>query len=490
MKIRDPKLIAYFGTDELTREVVEQAYKNHDKLFVLITGDNFNSTEFRDETLEEFQTRIMEIHEIQLAFPDIIKELSLWDVDQEKLNFIENNLNMEQIERLSFFGDLKNIDFSILEKCENLRTLSFEKANNDILQGLKLPPKTEKLYFDISDSMDKTEFTEYSQLKNVVISDASKLGFDGLDELEKKNKNAKIIVYRKIQKKGNENNSSYSADVYSIEEYRQILTELHDIVHEIKEDDSDEKKVEKIFKNIAKKIRYDKKAAKDNTDYAEEEVYSSRSMKNGLIRGKAVCVGYAEIMRNACALMGIDAVVVGDDKHAWIKAKIDGEWYNFDPTSELYYFSGFLRDKDIFKNEEKIEGPPATSIHPKNHMVNKRMLLFLKKIKSFVEQRRQSMRNRENSLQVVKTNPFSRAMRKISQKLYSLAESLMSKELRGEESIQTSTGIEQTKGETNKEKPSWYLDPQVVEKINNNPPESGENPPPSRAKKPREPFGD
>ncbi len=70
-------------------------------------------------------------------------------------------------------------------------------------------------------------------------------------------------------------------------------------------------------------------------------------------------------MRNACALVGIEAIAVADAKrnHAWCKAKINGTWYNFDSTIP-FFVGSFLRDKDIFKDDP--EGPEAVLAHTKN----------------------------------------------------------------------------------------------------------------------------
>ena len=70
-------------------------------------------------------------------------------------------------------------------------------------------------------------------------------------------------------------------------------------------------------------------------------------------------------MRNACPLVGIEAITVADAKrnHSWCKAKINGVWYNFDSTVP-FFVGSFLRDGDVFKDEP--EGPTAVMAHPKN----------------------------------------------------------------------------------------------------------------------------
>lgn len=123
-------------------------------------------------------------------------------------------------------------------------------------------------------------------------------------------------------------------------------------------------------------------------------------MKNGLLKGKCVCAGYAEILRNALALAGIEAEYVEGDmvkkevvenfneedlekykkrkrktglyifkdekgkkhigeRHAWVKCKIDGEWYNFDPTWDIGSLSlkwCYKTDADLSQKRKNITG--------------------------------------------------------------------------------------------------------------------------------------
>lgn len=63
----------------------------------------------------------------------------------------------------------------------------------------------------------------------------------------------------------------------------------------------------------------------------------------GALTGKAVCSGIAELYCMALVAAGLDAVIVvgyalgpdGPDLHGWVKLRIDGRWYNADPTWDL-----------------------------------------------------------------------------------------------------------------------------------------------------------
>lgn len=107
------------------------------------------------------------------------------------------------------------------------------------------------------------------------------------------------------------------------------------------EDSNDrEKKIFSILcKRIVESVTYD---LESQEKFNKNKEYHSQDATNeivGLIAGKCVCNGYAGIVRDACAIWGIDAIVVmGSNNiygHAWNQAKLDGEWYNADITWDV-----------------------------------------------------------------------------------------------------------------------------------------------------------
>ena len=155
--------------------------------------------------------------------------------------------------------------------------------------------------------------------------------------------------------------------------------------------------------------------------YADENAIRSRNLSNGLLFGKCVCAGYADILRNALDMYGIEAqyvtgVVLDDpitreeyemvkddphkkakviyeeegnfvtlaEGHAWIKVKIDGKWYHCDPTwdAENYYYKEnemkycLLSDEEMNNDDikrEQVTGPECISVFPEE----KRKKLFI-----------------------------------------------------------------------------------------------------------------
>jgi len=234
---------------------------------------------------------------------------------------------------------------------------------------------------------------------NIVIKDAGKLSREDIESLEKKGikvENVRII---------NRGNDIHQNEPYNIDEFFQIKEKLEEIVEGINPNLSEEQKFKEVYKRVCESIVYDYEAAYPNTDdekkYSDEQEYNCRNLKNGLLVGKCVCAGYADILRNALAMVNIDAefvkgfcvdkvktkekyekkpkikkfqtIVKNDDGkvyigewHAWCKVKIDGNWYNVDPTWDVSNIKHkeapshcLMSDDDVKKKDKKLffDGP-------------------------------------------------------------------------------------------------------------------------------------
>lgn len=124
--------------------------------------------------------------------------------------------------------------------------------------------------------------------------------------------------------------------------YLDILVD-HCLKFPPKDEENREKKIwGQVMRQLARYTTYHKQQIEDEDRLSEEEkekiVEIDRNMIGGLIYRQCVCLGFAEIMRNAMLCCGIEARVVRgwpQDKkmgHAWNQVKLDGEWFNMDLT--------------------------------------------------------------------------------------------------------------------------------------------------------------
>ena len=172
---------------------------------------------------------------------------------------------------------------------------------------------------------------------NIRIKSVAELSIEELEELEKSTQIDGITV------EGDRVSSNYS-----VEEYKQIYQKLLELTEGIDEEWSRTKKFALIYRRVSKTIEYDyiagypEKGNKEQEEYSRKESNNCRNLKNGLLKGKCVCAGYAEILRNACLLMGIRAIeydgkiensIITGEYHAWDLVEIgDGTWIEVDPT--------------------------------------------------------------------------------------------------------------------------------------------------------------
>lgn len=151
---------------------------------------------------------------------------------------------------------------------------------------------------------------------------------------------------------------------YTIDEFIAIHDKFRELLEGIDPKLPEKIKFAKIYDRIASNIKYDNKAAypllPNSKRYSNRVNADCRNLRNALFQRKTVCAGYADVLHNACALMGIEAryvygpvdsistrliaklsneeiikkgiTVISRGYHAWTAAKLDGQEYNFDAT--------------------------------------------------------------------------------------------------------------------------------------------------------------
>lgn len=194
---------------------------------------------------------------------------------------------------------------------------------------------------------------------------------------------------------------------YSVGEYAEIRDTLEELVEGIDLNASEKERFAEVYKRICSNITYDVPAAYPLTnaqkEYSELQETNCRNLRNGLLHGKCVCAGYADILRNALSMVNIESKYIvgavtdkviserflkeekyqGDyvDKkedgtvevggyHAWNKVKLDGKWYNVDATWDSTRIrlgqtptNCLKTDEEIKKKSQKVEfeGPECVT---------------------------------------------------------------------------------------------------------------------------------
>ena len=158
--------------------------------------------------------------------------------------------------------------------------------------------------------------------------------------------------------KPDKNLDTYAHTLYDIETFKKIKKNAEKILEDIprvKEDKSNEYEVfEKICIKIVSLIEYDFDLINGKNEKKIEKAFSSRNLIGALLKGKCVCAGYAELLRNLCECKGIECIYVCSNWHAFNQVKINDNWYYFDlhnASEKIKYGSlveNFLQSKESF----------------------------------------------------------------------------------------------------------------------------------------------
>lgn len=244
------------------------------------------------------------------------------------------------------------------------------------------------------------KLAEVEEEITLLVNNVGELSIEELERFQKAGINiTRIKVYDK-------DNGRHANRPYDIKDYCYIRKILEDLVKDIDINASEKERFAEVYKRVCQSIVYDDEAAypedEEQSKYSKEEACNSRNLVNALLKGKCVCSGYADVLRNALAMVGIESKFVSgesitktlkpeeydpkklkfghiyskDDKkvvisenHAWNKVKLDGEWYNVDATWDADLIREgkapqycLKSDEYIKKKEKKFDfgGPKCT----------------------------------------------------------------------------------------------------------------------------------
>lgn len=147
---------------------------------------------------------------------------------------------------------------------------------------------------------------------DIVCRSAADISIADLDNLESKIK-INTIGFR------DKNVDSTQMNTYDVTQYRRCREILDILVSVVKFPPKDEENREKkiwgqVMKTLAPYIKYHNLPIEEKDRLSEEEkekiARNDRNMIGGLLNRECVCLGYAEIMRNAMLCCGIEARVV------------------------------------------------------------------------------------------------------------------------------------------------------------------------------------
>ena len=237
---------------------------------------------------------------------------------------------------------IKYVSSSLLSDEEKIKIL---KNNSLFMNSLYLLPK------DIDEYINDEEF-DMSKLV-AVDNIGNRYYIEFLKKMSKKDiENFNIVLddcsssslekYKIIKKNIKINKIFTSGSGCTVQEFEQVLKKINKI-KELVDVPSDEEKqrdyeiFSQVYVMLANNIVYDYDAIspenKDNC-YIKNEC---RSLYGGLVKGKSVCAGYANILKQVLSQYNIRCNCIKSKteegvSHSYNQVFIDGKWYNCDLT--------------------------------------------------------------------------------------------------------------------------------------------------------------
>lgn len=125
--------------------------------------------------------------------------------------------------------------------------------------------------------------------------------------------------------------------LYSIKEYINIFNKLQTLVKKIDKSKSEYSIFRQAYYLIGRYIQYD-----FDDDGEPSRSIGAHSLRGGVLKRRAVCEGFSEILCQMLNMLNIEnKCVTGRDRysnngamHVWNQVKINGNWYNCDITSD------------------------------------------------------------------------------------------------------------------------------------------------------------
>ena len=315
----NPYLMSYLNHNTGIRDAITRAPEISDESFDYMKKIYFDSGALRVGNRSSF-SKADAVDYILWSYPNIPYYIKDAEIIRDNIGIKTNPLMIESN------SDIDNIDFSkpYLQGAKLLLTIpQIEYLLNS---GKVIPQEVIVKVKDVSE-LSSTALRNLSARMNAVGMNIS--GVQIIDE--------------------NFDNWKQQLEEYNTSEYIYIRDTLDRLVRGIDSSESDLDKYVTVYTRLADSISYDLAAASfhdfPSSMYLAQRVNECRNLKEGLIEGKTVCAGYADILRNALSLVGIRSrLVTGladasdrDTAHAWNQVEIkdehgNGKWYYTDLT--------------------------------------------------------------------------------------------------------------------------------------------------------------
>ena len=370
------------------RKILQELAVNPNLVRLTITSSRVNDI----DGLEQFDGRIalLNLTENDITVPDLKRINAFWENNPYAEIEVQNNaLILDAIRRATPISDESHaLIMSHFYESGTYGNLDKTNALNAMLASYKNVPyliKDAKVVRDElgitlnpvalerDDEIDTVDFDEpylqgatllltIQQVERLIASgktipqdvrinihDVTELTSQRIRDLQTEMSNRGMNISGvQIFDKDNDNRPTQIAP-YTLSQYVYIRDTLDTLVSGIDVSEPELDKFAVIYQRLMDSITYDTPACeydtRDKAMYYAEKINPSRNLLEGLEEGQCVCAGYADILRNALLLVGVENRInsgicdtsTGASGHAWNQIRLDDgtgtkRWYYTDLT--------------------------------------------------------------------------------------------------------------------------------------------------------------
>lgn len=325
---------------------------------------NFEQVDFAKNSiaiLSKFKNlKYLNLIKVQNCKLDNLNFLS--EIDSlEKINIERNILNIEEINNLVKCKFNKQISVELNSKNTHNITNALEISedgnvsvtiNNSDLENLTNAINLYKINDILLIISGENNLKEYIHILkrikgkiSIAIKDVSCLSAKEAKDIKEKLK----IKYVNIIDFDEALQYEKNRYCYDIDMYIKIRKAIDEILEGINPNDDELTKFLELYKLLGENIMYDNMLDDGIKEYSNINEVKSSNLENGLLEKKCVDAGYAEILKNCLAILGINSKIVRGnfagigEEHIWNQVKIFDTWYNVDLSLDSKRMSGIKK---------------------------------------------------------------------------------------------------------------------------------------------------
>ena len=262
------------------------------------------------------------------------------ETTDKELQKIADAFRWKKIDIKSFLNTRNIVDFDQIQDLNITIDDTFEPSNDELEETIDIlnNMKNSNVEASIGKFLKISNVKELSVPTRIIIKGANELSTKQIED------NSNIVS---VAIQDSENSIMQQAEPYTREEFLAVRKKIDEITSSIEIPDQSvserEKKIfAQVYKKLAEHIVYDDYAITDEGKKDEKLKITSSNLYGGLVQGKAVCAGYADILRNVLACVDIKARFIGEAPSLDVGSTVRLD----DSRSCMEY--GYIRWKKLF----------------------------------------------------------------------------------------------------------------------------------------------